>query len=115
MASGTGYGEAFPAKGGQLACGEWLLGELEPGAGPGVGCGTGEPTAGRLVAGGLRVTGVDLSDGMLELARRTVPEARYHRIDMYDLGTDRAGAAWDVPELGPREPAGSRPPRRSSR
>ncbi|MFF3595005.1 methyltransferase domain-containing protein [Kitasatospora indigofera] len=99
---GTGYDEVFPAKGGQLACGEWLLGELEPGAEVlDVGCGTGEPTAGRLVAGGLRVTGIDLSDGMLALARRTVPEAVYHRIDMYDLATERAAAVWDLPGLGP--------------
>ncbi|GGV43547.1 methyltransferase [Kitasatospora herbaricolor] len=99
---GTGYNEAFPAKGGQLACGEWLLDELETGAEVlDVGCGTGEPTAGRLLAGGLRVTGIDLSDGMLALARRTVPEAVHHRIDMYDLATERAATAWDLPGLGP--------------
>ncbi|WUN35791.1 class I SAM-dependent methyltransferase [Kitasatospora sp. NBC_00315] len=100
---GTDYGEAFPAKGGQLACGEWLLGELEPGAEVlDVGCGTGEPTVRRLTDGGLAVTGVDLSDGMLELARRAVPQAVHHRIDMYDLATDRATDAWGLPGLGPR-------------
>ncbi|MFC8449658.1 methyltransferase domain-containing protein [Kitasatospora sp. NPDC057223] len=100
---GTGYSEAFPAKGGQLACGEWLLGELEPGARVlDVGCGTGEPTVRQLAAGGLDVTGIDLSDGMLALARRAGAPARYERIDMYDLATDRAGAAWGTPWLGPQ-------------
>ena len=100
---GTGYSEAFPAKGGQLACGEWLLGELEPGAAVlDVGCGTGEPTIRQLADGGLDVTGIDLSDGMLALARRTPAQAAYHRIDMYDLATDRAGAAWGIPGLGPQ-------------
>ena len=105
---GTGYSDAFPAKGGQLACGEWLLGELEPGAPVlDVGCGTGEPTVRQLAAGGLDVTGIDLSDGMLALARRAAaPASRhpvgYHRIDMYDLATDRAGAAWGIPGLGPQ-------------
>ncbi|GAA2149634.1 class I SAM-dependent methyltransferase [Kitasatospora kazusensis] len=100
---GAGYSAAFPGKAGQLACGEWLLSELEPGAPVlDIGCGTGDPTVRQLTAGGLRVTGADLSDGMLTLARRTAPDATYHRIDMYDLATPRAVQAWNVPELGPR-------------
>jgi SAM-dependent methyltransferase len=99
---GACYAEAFPDKAGQLACGEWLLDELEPGAQVlDVGCGTGDPTVRQLTDGGLRVTGIDLSDGMLRLARQGVPAAGYHRIDMYDLSTERAGRAWGVPELGP--------------
>ncbi|KJS56041.1 class I SAM-dependent methyltransferase [Streptomyces rubellomurinus] len=103
---GARYGEAFPAKDGQLACGRRLLAELEPGARVlDVGCGTGEPTVRQLADGGLRVTGVDLSDVMLSLARR----ARYagehppsfHRIDLYDLATERASRVWGSPELGP--------------
>ncbi|WP_348534289.1 class I SAM-dependent methyltransferase [Kitasatospora sp. GP82] len=98
---GARYGEAFPAKSGQLECGEWLLAELEPGAPVlDIGCGTGDPTIRQLTGGGLSVTGVDLSDGMLTLARRTAPAAAYHRMDMYDLGTERAVDAWGVPELG---------------
>jgi len=101
-AIGTRYGEAYPAKAGQLACGEWLLRELAPGSRVlDVGCGTGDPTARQLTAGGLRVTGVDLSDGMLRLARQSVPQAGYHRMDMYDLATPRAAGVWGVPSLGP--------------
>lgn len=101
-AIGPRYSEAFPAKSGQLACGEWLLRELGPGARVlDIGCGSGEPTLRQLVDGGLAVTGVDLSDGMLGLARRAVPEAGFHRIDMYDLATPRAAWAWGAPELGP--------------
>ncbi|WP_407992116.1 class I SAM-dependent methyltransferase [Kitasatospora sp. CMC57] len=99
---GARYAEAFPDKAGQLACGEWLLHTLEPGAEVlDVGCGTGDPTVRQLSEGGLRVTGVDLSDGMLRLARRGVPAAGYHRIDMYDLATERAVRAWGAAGLGP--------------
>ncbi len=105
---GEGYAEAFPAKAGQLACGDWLLRALEPGAPVlDIGCGSGDPTIRQLTAGGLRVTGVDLSDGMLTLARRTAPDATaYHRIDMYDLATERAVHAWGTPELGPQAAGG---------
>ncbi|GJF30058.1 methyltransferase [Kitasatospora sp. NE20-6] len=101
-AIGHRYAEVFPDRAGQLACGDWLLAELPPGARVlDVGCGTGDPTARQLVAGGLRVTGVDLSDGMLTEARRVVPGAELHRLDMYDLATGRAATVWDAPSLGP--------------
>ncbi|MGO4427332.1 class I SAM-dependent methyltransferase, partial [Streptomyces sp. MCAF7] len=50
-----------------------------------LGCGTGVPTARRLVDAGFEVVGVDLSYGMVELARRYVPEATFHRMDIADL------------------------------
>ncbi|GAA1254408.1 class I SAM-dependent methyltransferase [Kitasatospora nipponensis] len=102
-AIGSRYGEAFPAKSGQLAAGRRLLAELPAGSPVlDIGCGTGEPTLRQLTAGGLRVTAVDLSDGMLELARATVPSAAgHHRIDLYDLATERAASAWGLPALGP--------------
>ncbi|MFB7665209.1 class I SAM-dependent methyltransferase [Kitasatospora sp. NPDC056138] len=104
---GARYGEAFPAKAGQLECGDWLLAELEPGAPVlDIGCGTGDPTIRQLTLGGLRVAGLDLSDGMLTLARRSVPAAGYHRMDMYDLATPRAVHAWGIPELGPQAAGG---------
>ncbi|MET9178361.1 class I SAM-dependent methyltransferase [Kitasatospora aureofaciens] len=103
---GAGYGEAFPAKDGQLECGRRLLAALEPGARVlDVGCGTGEPTLPQLIVGGLRVTAVDLSDVMLTLARQsrsTGPfPAEFHRIDLYDLATERADRVWGAPSLGP--------------
>ncbi|TWF98150.1 class I SAM-dependent methyltransferase [Kitasatospora viridis] len=102
-AIGERYSEAFPAKEGQLAAGRLLLDELRPGDRVlDIGCGTGDPTVRQLAAGGLLVTAVDLSDGMLSLARRTFPQAAaYHRMDLYDLATVRAGTAWGLPELGP--------------
>jgi SAM-dependent methyltransferase len=50
-----------------------------------LGCGTGLPTARDLTAAGFQVTCVDLSPGMLELARRNVPQARFVRADVADL------------------------------
>jgi SAM-dependent methyltransferase len=105
-AIGARYGAAFPAKAGQLAAGRWLLSELAPGERVlDIGCGTGDPTVRQLVGGGLRVTAIDLSDGMLALARRQLPAAaerlEYHRMDLFDLGTERAASAWGVPGLGP--------------
>ncbi|MGW1080485.1 class I SAM-dependent methyltransferase [Kitasatospora sp. NPDC002522] len=101
-AIGPRYQEVFPARSGQLECGDWLLAELPAGARVlDVGCGAGEPTARQLAEGGLRVTGVDLSEGMLAQARAAAPTADFHRLDIVDLATERAGSAWGVPELGP--------------
>lgn len=101
-AIGARYQEVFPARSGQLGCGEWLLAQLPAGARVlDVGCGAGEPTARQLADGGLRVTGVDLSAGMLEQARAAAPGASFHRLDVFDLGTVRAEQVWGVPELGP--------------
>ncbi len=83
---GSRYDEAFPRKEGQLACGDWLLARLPPGARVlDVGCGTGLPTARQLTEGGCVVTGVDISPGMLDIARRNVPRARFLRADIGDL------------------------------
>jgi cyclopropane fatty-acyl-phospholipid synthase-like methyltransferase len=83
---GERYDEAFPHKEGQLEAGEWLARRLRPGARVlDVGCGTGLPTARQLADAGCEVIGIDISDGMLQLARRDVPGATFHQLDVDDL------------------------------
>ncbi|UGY93424.1 class I SAM-dependent methyltransferase [Streptomyces gobiensis] len=83
---GDHYDDAFPHKEGQLAAGEWLARELPAGSRVlDLGCGTGLPTARQLADAGHQVTGVDLSEGMLKLARDHVPGADFRRIDIADL------------------------------
>jgi SAM-dependent methyltransferase len=89
------YDEAFPHKEGQLACGDWLLGRLGPGARVlDIGCGTGLPTARQLIAAGCAVTCVDISPAMLERARSYVPEASFMELDVTDL--DRVPGRYDA-------------------
>lgn len=89
------YDEAFPHKEGQLACGDWLLAKLEPGASVlDVGCGTGLPTARQLAAGGCEMTCMDISAAMLARARSHVPAARLLELDVMELG--RAGGPYDA-------------------
>jgi SAM-dependent methyltransferase len=95
-AIGDRYDEAFPHKEGQLTAGAWLTASLPPGARVlDLGCGTGLPTARQLADAGLRVTGVDLSPGILARARANVPEAEFVQADMADLAdlADLAGPA----------------------
>jgi SAM-dependent methyltransferase len=95
---GERYDQAFPHKEGQVAAGEWLIGQLEGRANGGrvldVGCGTGVPTARQLLDAGLTVTGIDISPGMLELARRNVPEADLRLLDVAEV--DEALGAFDA-------------------
>ncbi|GGO34601.1 MULTISPECIES: class I SAM-dependent methyltransferase [Streptomyces] len=87
-AIGTAYDVAFPHKEGQLSAGERLIAELPAGSRIlDVGCGTGLPTARQLTDAGHRVLGVDLSAGMLELARKNVPPpvAEFRQVDLADL------------------------------
>ena len=63
-----------------------------------VGCGTGRPVAEYLIRRGFRVVGVDQSAGMLEVARRVVPEAELIHGDMLEVefgGGFSAAVAWD--------------------
>lgn len=88
---GERYDQAFPHKDGQVAAAEWLIGQLPAGSRVlDAGCGTGLPTSRQLMAAGLQVLGVDISDGMLALARRNVPAAEFHRLDLLELD-DRWG------------------------
>lgn len=76
-----------------------LLARLDPGASIlDLGCGTGAPVAQYLVGKGFRVVGVDQSAGMLEIARRAVPEAELIQADMRELNLEGGFAAviaWD--------------------
>ncbi|MER5968615.1 class I SAM-dependent methyltransferase [Streptomyces sp. NPDC002055] len=88
-AIGDRYDEAFPHKDGQLAAGQWLAGTLPAGSRVlDLGCGTGVPTAAQLVAAGHQVVGVDLSPGMLGLARDKVPAAEFLKRDIAGLTAD---------------------------
>ena len=51
------------------------------------GCGAGVPVARFLIDSGFSVTGIDVSDTMLELAAVNVPEARLLKLDMTNLGS----------------------------
>ncbi|WP_093715768.1 class I SAM-dependent DNA methyltransferase [Actinacidiphila alni] len=88
-AIGDRYDEAFPHKDGQIQAGDWLVESLPAGARVlDLGCGTGLPTARQLAEGGLRVTGIDLSPGMLTQARANVPEADFLQADIADIAGD---------------------------
>jgi ubiquinone/menaquinone biosynthesis C-methylase UbiE len=50
-----------------------------------VGCGAGIPTARYLVKKGLKVTGIDISEKMLQMARENVPKADFFKKDMMEL------------------------------
>jgi SAM-dependent methyltransferase len=83
---GEKYDLAFPHKEGQVAAGEWLTERLRPGARVlDVGCGTGLPTARRLVDAGFQVTGIDISERMLQLARHNVPEGIFAQLDAAEM------------------------------
>jgi len=85
-AIGDRYDEAFPHKEGQLSAGEWLIESLPTGSRVlDLGCGTGLPTARQLVDAGFEVVGIDLSGGMVKLARGYVPGATFHQLDLADL------------------------------
>ncbi|MGW3666103.1 class I SAM-dependent DNA methyltransferase [Streptomyces sp. NPDC005141] len=85
-AIGDRYDEAFPHKEGQVAAGEWLIGSLAEGSRVlDLGCGTGVPTSRQMTDAGFEVVGVDLSGGMVKLAREYVPDATFHQLDLADL------------------------------
>lgn len=63
-----------------------------------VGCGSGGPLLGRLVENGFQVTGLDVSQGMLDLARQRHPEVRLIQSDVTTWTPDRGYdlvIAWD--------------------
>ncbi|MFC0860684.1 class I SAM-dependent methyltransferase [Sphaerimonospora cavernae] len=83
---GSRYDEAFPYKEGQVAAGEWMIKQLQPGARVlDVGCGTGSPTARQFAEAGCEVVGIDISPVMLDLARQHVPVGTFLEMDVLDL------------------------------
>jgi len=101
-AIGDRYDDAFPRKDGQVAAGQWLADTLPPGSRVlDVGCGTGLPTARQLTAAGHRVTGIDISPGMLKLARDNVPDADFQQVDIVDLRVGGRYGPGGSRELGP--------------
>jgi ubiquinone/menaquinone biosynthesis C-methylase UbiE len=73
----------------QVALVEKLSGQLPAGSTVlDLGCGTGLPTARILAAAGHRVIGVDVSEGMLKLAREQVPAAEFRHGNIKDLPGD---------------------------
>ncbi|MFP8963167.1 class I SAM-dependent methyltransferase [Streptomyces nanhaiensis] len=91
-AIGDRYDDVFPHKEGQLAAGAWLAKELPTGSRVlDIGCGTGVPTARQLADAGHRVTGIDISPGMVELGRANVPGADFRLMDLADLETAGLG------------------------
>lgn len=85
------FAEVAPAhQHSQIAVVERLLTRLPRGARAlDAGCGTGRPTCAQLCAGGLDVTGIDVSEAMLAAARANVPQARFLRLDL--LGEQATG------------------------
>jgi cyclopropane fatty-acyl-phospholipid synthase-like methyltransferase len=76
-----------------------ILARLEPGARVlDLGCGTGVPITRYVAERGFRVTGIDSSERLLEIARRAVPEAEFGHAEMLEVRmAQRVGAviAWD--------------------
>lgn len=50
-----------------------------------IGCGAGRPIDSYLISKGMNVTGIDISEAQIELAKSYVPEARYEVRDMSEL------------------------------
>ena len=53
------------------------------------GCGPGIPFTKELVKRGFRVTAIDISDTMIQEAKKHVPEAKYVRVSMTDIDFDK--------------------------
>lgn len=94
-ALGQAYEEVFGEQPGAGAAIAHLL-SLLPGKARvlDVGSGTGRPVAATIAAAGHDVTGYDVSEKMVELARERVPAARFELADMREL--DFEPGSWDV-------------------
>ncbi|KAI9783132.1 MAG: hypothetical protein M1816_001583 [Peltula sp. TS41687] len=62
---------------------DWLLPQMKPnGHALDIGSGTGRPVAARLTKAGHKVTGLDVSETMVRLARENVPSAEFRQLDV---------------------------------
>ncbi|MGF1428532.1 class I SAM-dependent DNA methyltransferase [Kitasatospora sp. LaBMicrA B282] len=94
-ALGMTYQDLYCRLPAQLDALDWLLARLPAGAAVlDIGSGTGQPTAARLTAAGHRVTGIDVSRTMVDLARAQVPAARFEVADVCAV-PDTPGV-WDA-------------------
>src|SRR3989344_6707710 len=50
-----------------------------------IGCGSGKPIDSYLVSKGIKVTGIDISEAQIELAKENIPDAIYKVRDMSEL------------------------------
>jgi len=94
-AIGAGYEDAFgrPPVVGRAV--RELLARLPPAARVlDIGSGTGRPVAADLAAAGHRVTGIDVSPVMVELARTQVPDATFRHADVRNWTS--ADGSWDA-------------------
>ncbi|GAA5168145.1 MULTISPECIES: class I SAM-dependent methyltransferase [Amycolatopsis] len=94
-AIGAGYEDAFGRPPILTRAVRELLAVLPPGARVlDIGSGTGRPVAAELAAAGCRVTGLDVSPVMVELATRNVPDARFELADVRTWTSPPA--SWDA-------------------
>ncbi|MFJ9867488.1 methyltransferase domain-containing protein [Streptomyces sp. NPDC101165] len=94
-ALGKTYEDTYAHLPEQLAAIDWLLARLPRNSRVlDIGSGTGRPTAERIAAAGHRVTGCDVSQTMVDLARSQVPGAHFELADVRTL--PEAPGSWDA-------------------
>ncbi|MEY9946028.1 class I SAM-dependent methyltransferase [Kitasatospora sp. GAS1066B] len=92
---GLTYEQAYGHLPEQLAAIDWLAARLPARARVlDIGSGTGRPTADLLARAGHRVTGIDVSTTMVDLARSQVPGARFEPGDVRTVAY--ASGSWDA-------------------
>jgi SAM-dependent methyltransferase len=96
---GKSYQDAFKDVPGQLKSLQWLLDRLPAEGGAqilDVGSGTGRPVVETLSAANHRVTGIDVSPTMVDLARQQVPLATFRVADALLYDPEPAGTRYDA-------------------
>ncbi|KAJ9655584.1 hypothetical protein H2198_005585 [Neophaeococcomyces mojaviensis] len=96
---GVAYEIAFKGLPAQKASIEWILEELEQKGRSkivDIGCGTGRPVCEAFANAGHDVLGIDISEAMLEPARKNVPNATFGLLDRKDFLETTASNSYDV-------------------